>query len=192
VNFLPAVGHEADFDRSVLPRLLSREPGDRSSSGSGLRPVVPYRGDWIGEVCGIAAADILLRCAQIRAMRSRSSTATQLARPDVTMADVGGGTRWRLLDFGDGSREEFIDAVHLVLLRRKPYANEAGRRIAQLRSGRTRLEIILRLATSAEGRRLKQPSVAGFGFPVLLRVIRGLEYMARLPIFAPALRAIRR
>jgi hypothetical protein len=108
------------------------------------------------------------------------------------MVDVGGAPRWRLLDFGDGSPEEFIDAVHLALLRRRPYANEAGRRIAQLRSGRTRLEIILRLTLSAEGRRLKQPSVAGIGLPALLRVIRGLEYLARLPFVAPVFRANRR
>jgi hypothetical protein len=182
--------YEAACDHSVSPRLSGREPCNRPSIG--LRPAVPFCGDWIGQVCGVSAADILLRCAQIREKRSSSGSARELPLQDATVVDVCGSPCWRLLDFGDGSREEFICAIHLALLRRKPYANEAGRRIAQLRSGRTRLEIILRLALSAEGRRLKQPSVAGIVLPALLRVVRGLEYMARLPFVALMLRATRR
>jgi hypothetical protein len=103
-----------------------------------------------------------------------------------------GGKAWRLLDLGDGSQEEFIAAAHLALLRRKPFADEAGRRIAQLRSGRTRLEIILRLAFSAEGRRIKQPRVAGIGLPALLSLASALDRLAHSAIMAPILRATRR
>ena len=174
----------------VFSRLSDDAGSNRPSLG--VCSGAPSSGDLIQEVCGVSAADILLRCEQIRAMRSRPIAVPQQATSHAGMPSMNGATRWRLLDLGDGSREEFIDAAHLALLRRKPYADEAMRRIGQLRAGHTRLEIILRLALSAEGRRLEQHYVAGVGLPALLRIVRGLEYLARSPIMAPVLRATRR
>ena len=184
------MGYSADFDNLVSSGLLNSEGSNRPSLS--VRPGAPSSGDLIQEVRGVSAAEVLLRCAQIRAMRPHPVPMSEHPPWHSGTVNTNGATRWRLLDLGDGSREEFIDAAHLALLCRKPYANEVMRRIIQLRTGRTRLEIILRLALSAEGRRLKRHCVAGVGLPALLRFVRGLDYLARSPIMAPVLRATRR
>jgi hypothetical protein len=180
------MGHNADSDTSY---------GSRHSNGTrsvfDVRPKALSGGDLIREVCGVSASEILQRCAQIRELRNRLGPVTERLMLHASAIDWSDAKRWRLLDLGDGSREEFVEAVHLALLCRGPHANEVVRRIAQLRAGRTRLEVILRLALSAEGRRLEQHCVAGIGLPALLRVVRGLEYLVRSPIMAPLLRATR-
>jgi hypothetical protein len=146
--------------------------------------------DVILEVCGVPAADILARCARRRGMRRTGTIPVPLPATFATGYDSS--RKWSLIDLGDGTPEEFVEAVHLALLRRSPYQSERVRRMAQLNAGRTRFEIIVRIAASVEGRQVLRPAVTGVGLPVLHRLIVGLMRLARSPLIARWQQRIRR
>ncbi|MGE0224344.1 MAG: hypothetical protein AB7F35_24790 [Acetobacteraceae bacterium] len=134
--------------------------------------------DPVLEVTGVPAADILRRCAQ---MRSRQGLApaerAELVVPVVTETD--GRTSWRLVDFGEGTDAEFVHAAHRAILGRPPYDAEMLRRTADLRAGRSRMEILARLALSPEGRRVGRPAVGGVFLPALTATGRGVDRVMR-------------
>jgi hypothetical protein len=62
--------------------------------------------------------------------------------------------------------------AHVAILGRPPYDPEFNRRLREVQGGKTKLEIIGRLALSRDGRRAKRPRVAGVALPSLLRLAR--------------------
>jgi hypothetical protein len=148
--------------------------------------------DPIFQVCGVSAGEILARCAQLRVLRRASGGAVgTLALPGLINGPPSGRTVWRMVDFGDGSRSGFVQAAYFVLLGRLPYETEVMQRLTRLSAGGTRLEIILRLALSREGRRREQHPVSGVLLPMILGFIRIAERIARAPLIAPTQRAFR-
>lgn len=134
-------------------------------------------GDPILEVTGVAAADILRRCA---AQRTGGGTAVPVATAPIEMPDLPERDAWRLIDLSEGSNAEFVVAAHLALLGRRPYEREFARRLGELSAGRTRLEVIGRLALSREGRRTPRPPVVGLALPMLVMLARGGDRGLRL------------
>jgi hypothetical protein len=65
-----------------------------------------------------------------------------------------------------------VVSAHVAVLGRPPSDPEFNRRLREVRGGKTRLEIIGRLALSREGRSTKRPRVAGVALPALLRFAR--------------------
>jgi hypothetical protein len=170
------------YIKTELPRNAETETKTSYLAGSMNRPSE----DPIREVCGVSTTAILARC---RLLRQQRQISVGTSAPDSkSMSNL---TVWRLVDLGDGSQEEFVEAVHLALLGRVPLKQEASRRMAMLRGGSTRLELILRLAFSPEGRRLKQPPVAGVLLPALVRLVRAAERLAHSPPLSVLLRAAR-
>jgi hypothetical protein len=123
--------------------------------------------DPIEEVCGKPAGEILARCAQ---------------RQPPTDPPV------RLTDLAGASRERFLHLAHHALLARPPSPIELTRREARLRAGGTRIEIILRLAASAEGRNVASPPVTGTVLPALTKLLRAATRVARASGLASILR----
>ena len=148
--------------------------------------------DPIYEVCGVSSADILVRCFRIS---GRQFVGVQLpvalAQGGVGLQPLSSRTTWRLIDFGDGSRTEFVQAVYLCLLGRRPHEFEVAARMAQLDARGTRLGLILRLMLSGEGRRRTKLPVAGVALPLISSCIRIAERMARAPVVAPLQRTLR-
>jgi len=159
-----------------------------SPAASDVRTALAAK-DAIREVCGISAADILRRCAEIRASRLHG---TAHARPPALLIGQNANRSWSLVELGDGSREAFIEAVYLALFGRQPDAKEVSTRLAQMRAGRTRLGIVLRLALSPEGSRAQQPRARGSGLQMVLRCARGLFALAQLPGQLLVVRTVRR
>lgn len=148
--------------------------------------------DPIFEVCGISSADILIRCSRISGRQfAGAQLPVMLARGGVGPQPLSSRTTWRLIDFGDGSRTEFVQAAYLCLLGRRPFEFEVAGRMAQLKARGTRLGLILRLMLSGEGRRRTKPPVAGVVLPVILKCIQIAERMARAPMVAPLQRGLR-
>ncbi len=143
------------------------------------------RPDPVLEVTGIAAAEILRRCAARRAGGEGAPVCIIPPVPRIEMPEPPERDAWRLLDLSEGSDAEFVVAAHLALLGRRPYEPEFARRMRELAAGRTRLEIIGRLALSREGRRTPRPAVSGLALPVLVGVAQGGDRVLRLA--APAL-----
>jgi hypothetical protein len=87
-------------------------------------------------------------------------------------------TTWRLVDFADISESDFVETAHLALLGRPPSEVERSRRIAELRSGSSRLQVLVRLALSPEGRRTPNRPISGVGLPVLSVIGSYIERVA--------------
>ncbi|CAH2605506.1 protein of unknown function (plasmid) [Rhodovastum atsumiense] len=138
--------------------------------------------DPVREVTGLPALEILERCRRIRQTRAagaslRSSPSVSPAEsPSVPVAHEG----WRMVDFGRGTNADFVQAVHLALLGRTPAETEAARRIRELRLGMTRMEIILRVALSPEGRRTAPLHLTGVLLPVLVWFARQIDRATRI------------
>ncbi len=132
-----------------------------------------YEEDPIREVTGLRAQEILERCRMLRIERHAGSAApiTSFA---IAPADgeVRSPDRWRSVDLGMVTDVEFVRAAHLALLGRSPYDTEVFRRTGDLRAGKTRMEIILRLVFSPEGRGDAAPRVAGLLLPALVWLAR--------------------
>jgi FkbM family methyltransferase len=125
--------------------------------------------DPIFEVTGVPAAEILDRCAELRA--TGTSAAQTTAEPT-----------WSLSDFTGVSDTEFVRAAHVILLGRLPGQAAATRRAAELEAGRSRFEILVRLALSPEGRRRHHQRVSGPAMRSLVATGRGIERAARIPL----------
>lgn len=96
--------------------------------------------------------------------------------------------RWRLLDFADLTDEAFVRDAHRVLLGRSPSSTEADRRRRELRTRSSRMETVIRLALSPEGRRADRPGVRGLGLPALAAVARAIEAAEARPVLARSVR----
>jgi hypothetical protein len=96
--------------------------------------------------------------------------------------------RWRLLDFADLTDEAFVREAHRVLLGRSPSSAEADRRRRELRTRSSRMEIVVRLALSPEGRRAGRPDVRGLGLPALAAAARAIEAAEGSPVLARTVR----
>lgn len=141
--------------------------------------------DPVLEVTGVAAVEILRRCAERRAELGLGAGAGGIPMAQIVMPDLPARAAWRLVDLSEGGNEEFVVAAHLALLGRKPFHSEFLRRMRELSAGRRRLEIIGRLAVSREGRRTARPPVSGLALPVLVGLARGADRM--LPVVMPPL-----
>ena len=77
-----------------------------------------------------------------------------------------------LADLRAASDEDFVVSAHLAILGRPPYDPEFDRRLREVQGGKTRIEIVGRLALSRDGRRAKRPRAAGVALPALVRFAR--------------------
>jgi hypothetical protein len=93
---------------------------------------------------------------------------------------------WRLLDFADLSDVDFVWEAHRALLARSPSHAEVDRRLGELRDRSSRMEIVVRLALSPEGRRARRPPVRGFGFSALSAAAGAIEAAKASPSLARA------
>jgi hypothetical protein len=126
--------------------------------------------DPILEVVGISKDEILRRCSEIR---RGARNGGRLRRPGATVGVTSGG--WRLLDFADLSDEDFVREAHRILLGRTASPFDLERRLRELRAGSSRMQIVVRLALSPEGRRAVHPRVRGIGLRTLLGVGQAIE-----------------
>ncbi len=146
--------------------------------------------DPIAQVCGVPAAEILAR-----------ATPPPPPPPEVTVPPAEAGRpphfvpprprAWSLLDLGDGTREQFIEAAHRAILGRAAAPPELALRLAQLAQGRSRLGILLRLALSEEGRAVAAPPIRGPGLRAVHKLAPALVAIARLPMLRAARHAPR-
>ena len=130
-------------------------------------------GDPVQAVTGVPRGAILDRCAARRAGLPVSPFAAPAPgasrRPPPVRVDPNGV---RFADLRAASDEDFVVSAHVAILGRPPYDPEFNRRLREVQGGKTRLEIIGRLALSRDGRRAKRPRVAGVALPALLRLVR--------------------
>jgi hypothetical protein len=105
--------------------------------------------------------------------------------------DTPSSRGWRLLDFADLSDADFVREAHRVLLGRGPSLSEANRRLHELRES-SRMEVVVRLALSPEGRRALRPGIRGPGLSVLSRAARAIEAAYANPKLARAVRSSER
>ena len=131
------------------------------------------RGDPVEAVTGVARGAILDRCVQRRAGLPVSPFAPPppeaARRPPPVRVDPNGV---RFADLRAAGDEDFVVSAHVAILGRPPYDPEFNRRLREVQGGKTRLEIIGRLALSHDGRRTRRPRVAGVALPALLRLAR--------------------
>ena len=132
-------------------------------------------GDPVEAVTGVARGAILDRCAARRAglpanpFLASPAPAEADGRPPLVFVDPDGV---RFVDLRAATDEDFVVSAHVAILGRPPYDPEFNHRLGEVRGGKTRLEIIGRLALSRDGRRTKRPRVAGVALPALLRLVR--------------------
>jgi hypothetical protein len=131
-------------------------------------------------VTGVSAPEIIERCAAVRSGAQPRSTGSE--RRDRRSGH-------KLVDFADVSDEDFVRNVHKVLLGRPPAPPEVERRLAELRD-HSRLEIVIRLALSPEGRVAPRPQVRGLGLPLLRSLGRAIELARTTPVTAAATRRV--
>lgn len=140
------------------------------------------RSDPVLEVTGVPAAELLRRVQDVREGRG----------PDLVRPAARGPERirhHRLVDFGDGTDEDFVEAVHLVLLGRRPTEPEVVRRLDSLRAGRSRFELVVRLALCQEGRRRADVlPVRGLGLPAIAVLARAYDIADRSQVLGGATR----
>ncbi len=145
-----------------------------------MRPVGPVVGhdDAVCAVTGVRADAILERCAAIRDDRragvrivAPSADVDEAPKTPMPMPPPGPVAR-RFTDLVRLSDVDFVVQAHERLLGRPPRAAELTRRTDQLASGKTRFEIVARLALSREGRTTPLPDVEGIVLPVLVRTAR--------------------
>jgi len=128
--------------------------------------------DAILEVTGVSASEILRRCATLRVARAAGHPILRSGQPFATRS---GRATWRLIDFAEGSDDEFVYAAYATLVCRFPSNAELTRRIAELRGGSSRFDVLVRLALSAEGRRVRDRRVAGIVLPAFVAAGRAIE-----------------
>lgn len=141
--------------------------------------------DPIFEVTGVAANEILRRCAALRAGLEPDGLTLREVSPVEGNAER---TTWRLVDFADVSDADFVQTAHVVLLGRLPGDAEAKRRTADLHAGCSRFEIVVRLALSPEGRRLRDRKVSGIALPAIVAAGCGIERTASTRVFGAVVR----
>jgi hypothetical protein len=146
-------------------------------------------GDAILEVTGVSASEILRRCATMRVPRAGGRP---IARSGPPLSTGSGRATWRLIDFAEGSDEEFVQAAYSSLLCRLPRNAELTRRIADLRAGSSRFDVLLRLILSAEGRRARDRRVSGIALPALVAAGRATELASRVRSVRAPLRRVKR
>jgi hypothetical protein len=131
--------------------------------------------DPVATVTGVPRGAILDRCAARRAglpvspFAPPSVAAAAPSRPPAVRVDPDGVS---FADLRAASDEDFVVSAFVGILGRPPYDPEFDRRLREVKGGKTRLEIIGRLALSRDGRRTKRPRVAGVALPALLRLVR--------------------
>ncbi len=132
-------------------------------------------GDPVEAVTGVPRGAILERCVARRAglpspfVLPSSTASSPASRPLSVRVDRDGVS---FADLRAASDEDFVVRAHVAILGRPPYDPEFNRRLGEVQGGKTRLEIIGRLALSKDGRRAKRPRVAGVALPALLRLVR--------------------
>ena len=157
-----------------------------SAEGSRLRPTVEER-DPILAVAGVSSAEILRRCNEIRGLGRPSRGFSR--RAANAGAAIGG---WRLVDLADLSQADFVREAHRMFLGRRPSSTELERRLRDLQGHSSRMEIVVRLALSPEGRRAVRPRTRGIGLPALAAVGAAIEAADASPLLAPAVRSVER
>jgi hypothetical protein len=145
-------------------------------------------GDAILQVTGVSANEILRRCATLRVARAGGRPIARSGPPLFT----SGRATWRLIDFAEGSDEEFVQAAYSSLLGRLPRNAELTQRIADLRAGSSRFDVLLRLILSAEGRRARDRRVSGVALPALLAAGRATELASRVRSVRAPLKRVKR
>jgi hypothetical protein len=78
----------------------------------------------------------------------------------------------------------------MALLGRQPFDRERRRRLDELRGGQSRLELVARLALSAEGRRASGHGLGGVALPALRRLGRVADRAAGSPRIARLMRSV--
>jgi hypothetical protein len=149
--------------------------------------------DPVEAVTGVARGAILDRCAARRAGLPVSPfapppPAAAARRPPPVRVDPNGV---RFADLRAAGDEDFVVSAHVAILGRPPYDPEFNRRLREVQGGKTRLEIIGRLALSREGRGTKRPRVAGVALPALLRFARLADRALERPATARGLSLLR-
>jgi hypothetical protein len=143
-------------------------------------------------VTGVPRQAVLDRCAARRAGLPVSPFAPPapeaVRRAPPVRVDPNGV---RFADLRAAADEDFVVSAHVAILGRPPYDPEFNRRLREVRGGKTRLEIIGRLALSRDGRRTKRPRVAGVVLPALLRFARVADRAAARLEGTRALSALR-
>lgn len=150
-------------------------------------------GDPVETVTGVAGGAILDRCAARRAGLPTNpfvlpAPTTAASRPPPVRAHPDGV---RFADLRAAGDEDFVVSAFVGILGRAPYDPEFDRRLREVRGGKTRLEIIGRLALSREGRRAKRPRVAGVVLPALLRLARLADLAVERPATARGVSLLR-
>jgi hypothetical protein len=139
-------------------------------------PGIP-EADAILEVTGVSASEILHRCANLRVTGVAAPLRPYSGWPPATGS---GRETWRLIDFAEGSDEEFVQAAYASLLCRLPSGEELTRCIADLRAGSSRFDVLMRLTLSAEGRRARERRVSGIALPALVAAGHAIELGSRV------------
>lgn len=150
-------------------------------------------GDPVEAVTGVPRGAILERCAARRAGLPVSpfappAIAAARRRPPPVRVDPDGV---RFADLRAAGDEDFVVSAFVAILGRPPHDPEFDRRLRELKGGKTRLEIIGRLALSRDGRRAKRPRVAGVALPALLRSVRLADRALERPAAARAFALLR-
>ncbi len=149
-------------------------------------------GDPVEAVTGVPRQAVLDRCAARRAGLPVSPFAPPapeaVRRAPPVRVDPNGV---RFADLRAAADEDFVVSAHVAILGRPPYDPEFNRRLREVRGGKTRLEIIGRLALSREGRRTKRPRAAGVALPALLRFARLADRALGRPATARGLSLLR-
>jgi hypothetical protein len=150
--------------------------------------------DPVATVTGVPRGAILDRCAARRAglpvspFAPPSAAAAAPSRPPAVHVDPDGVS---FADLRAASDEDFVVSAFVGILGRPPYDPEFDRRLREVKGGKTRLEIIGRLALSRDGRRAKRPRVAGVALPALLRFVRLADRALEKPAAARAFALLR-
>lgn len=134
--------------------------------------------DPVFQVTGVAAAEILRRCTSLRAGETTSRARAR--------------TKWTVADFSAASDVDFVRAAHVTLLGRLPDKVAATRRALELEAGRSRLEILVRLALSPEGRQRRDQQVSGPALRSLVATGRAIEAVASAPVLGTIVRRVER
>lgn len=139
--------------------------------------------DLVFEVTGVPSVELL----------ERINTARRHGFSCAPTEDRGASAldHWRLVDFGDGTNEQFVRDAHVVLLGRQVTQPELQRRMHDLGLGSTRLEILVRLALCPEGRGAQAKPVRGLALPALVAAGRLAERGAARPGVGEAARRLR-
>lgn len=130
-------------------------------------------------VTGVGSSEILQRCQEIRHDGRRG------------LVHIGGGEApgcFRLLDFADLPAEQFVQEAHRILLGREASQSDVARRVRELRGRSSRLEIVLRLALSPEGRHAIHPPVRGPGLRAVIAAAHAVEAAQGAPLIGDIVR----